>query len=588
MEQWMRDLPLTPKRGQITDINGIVLADTSTSYKIFVRPRAVTDPAAVSRLLSKELNIEYSKLYDRITTSKVSEITVANNVDRDTMLKITDADLLGIYISESILRYYPYGDFLTQVLGYVNVDGNGQEGLEKYLEKYLFGEYGYALTEADLIGTELNNDVRFIDPVDGYNVSLTIDYYIQSFAEAAVTDAMLKANAKSASCMVMDVNTGAILALANAPSFDLNHIPRNNIAELFQGSKNHCVTDVFEPGSIFKILTSAAVIESNSFSNNKTFFCPGYRIVDGQRIKCWKTKGHGSQTFAEGIKNSCNCVFMDSALALGTDKFYDFFDKFGLTRKTGLDMYGESRSILIPREQVKTVDLVRIGFGQAIAVSPLQLLTAVAASINGGRLYQPYITDSVYDKNGNIILQKYPILKTNNIVSGETSRLLCEYLEAVVKEGSGKMAYVDGYRIGGKTGTAQKYVDGRIAQGKYISSFIGFAPADNPQYVMLMMVNEPVGAYYGSIVAAPYAKYMFENIFARFDIRPDPALRDPKYNVYFEMPDLRGMKYADALAMLRAKGLAYEMEGEGDIVVYQLPAPGSRINRYTTALVEFN
>ena len=584
-EQWMRDLPVTPIRGKIIDANGIVLADSSTLYDIYVRPNSVKNADNVARLLADVLGIQYEKLYEKITSARVSEITIAKNVTRDKTVEIVTSELSGIYVSENILRYYNYGNFLTQLLGYVDYDKHGQEGLEKYFDKYLYGVNGYSLTETDLVGRDINAPTSYIPAINGQNVNLTIDYYIQSLAESAVNDAMLRHKAQSASCIVMNVNTGAVLAMANAPNFDLNDIPRNDIATLYTGSKNHIVGDVIEPGSTFKILTAAAAIEEGIVTDASAYYCGGNRIVDGQKIKCWKTAGHGSQNFATAVKNSCNCCFMDCALGLGTDTFYGYLDKFGLFRKTGIELYGESMGISIKAENVKNVDLARIGFGQAIAVTPLQLVTAAAAAVNGGKLMQPYIVSSIYDEtSGKITYNNSPRIN-HTVVSEATSKKLREYLEGVVSDGSGKNAYVNGYRIGGKTGTAQKYVNGAIARGKYVSSFLGFAPADKPEYIMLMIVDEPdTGVYYGSIVAAPYANYVFSNLFAHFNVAP--ANFDASYDVEFEMPDLYGDGQSEVFAKFKALNLAYECEGEGK-AVYQIPAAGSLINKYTTVYVRF-
>ena len=588
-EQWMRDLPITPSRGKILDCNGVVLANSSTLYSVYLRPNSTPDKAAAAAVLSRILELDYDKLYTKFTTTRVSEITVSKSVEHDKMLEIVEADVMGIYISENILRYYPYGDFLTQILGYTNADRRGQEGLEKYYDNYLYGLEGYALTEADLTGRELSASTRYIPSVAGHDVTLTIDYYLQALAESAVEDAMERHKALSASCILMNAKTGAILALANAPSFDLNNVPRDNIIELYTGAKNHILTDVIEPGSTFKIVTAAAALEEHVATEKSTYYCGGNRIVDGQKIKCWKTRGHGSQTFGEAVKNSCNCCFMDCALGLGTERFYSYLSKFGLFEKTGIALSGESAGIAIAKDSVKNVDLARIGFGQAIAVTPLQLITAAAAAVNGGKLMQPYIVSNIFDSaSGKLAYTCSPTVK-NTVISEHTSAELRGYLEGVVSEGGGKNAYVDGYRIGGKTGTAQKYMNGAIAQGKYVSSFIGFAPADNPEYIMLMIVDEPsAGVYYGSIVAAPYANYIYSNLFKHFGIEAQANDKDAAYNTYFEMPDITGMSYADACSTLRVLGISYEIEGEGGTVSYQLPVTGSLINKYTTAFIRFD
>ena len=586
VSQWTRDLPLEARRGTIVDRNGVVLADTSTLYTLYVRPRAITSVDEVCRGISEVLDINYEKLKDKISGKMVSEITIAKKLTKTQMLEIVDKNISGIYFSEDTLRYYPYGNFMTQILGYTNVDGDGQEGLELYLDKYLSGVDGVILTESDLTGIELEgSSVSYIPGIDGFDVTLTVDVAIQGFAESAVYRAISEHNAESASCIVMNTQTGAILAMANAPGFNLNSPPREDVSLLYENMKNRTITDVYEPGSTFKILTMAMALQEGKVTENSTFYDPGYRIVDGQRIKCWRTIGHGSQTFAEGVKNSCNSVFMDLALSVGVSKTYDYYEKFGLNQKTGIDMKGEAKGLLLSKSSVKNVDLARMGFGHAVAVTPIQLVAATSSAVNGGRLMTPYICEKITDNDGRIVYLANPKLK-NTTISKETSKTVAKLLEEVVSEGSGKLAYVDGYSIGGKTGTAQKYKNGSIAQGCYVSSFLGFAPVDNPQYTILFIVNEPKnGVYYGSLVAAPYVGEIFSNIFNHFDIPKDPNLMADDYYEYFEMPDLIGLTYGEVNRVMKGLGLPFELDGEG-VVTKQIPEAGSKTNKYTVGYIK--
>ena len=406
---------------------------------------------------------------------------------------------------------------------------------------------------------------------------LTIDFKLQSFAEKAVNDAVMTYSPKAASCLMMNADTGEILAMASAPTFDLNDIPRNDLSSLLAGSKNLLVTDVYEPGSTFKILTSAIGIETGVIKDS--YYCPGYKVVDGQRIKCWRSIGHGSQDFAHGIMNSCNCVFMDIALSAGTSTMYDYFEKFGLTGKTGIDVSGEGRSIMLAEESVKTVDIARIGFGQAIAVTPIQLATAVASVINGGKLVTPYVLDSVYTEDGKLAYRNVPQIK-GTTVSESTSDQMREYLYGVVEEGGGKNAYVEGYKIGGKTGTAQKYSNGAIDRGAYVSSCIGLTEINGERIICLMIVDEPQGyVYYGSIVAAQLVGQIFRSTFAYYGIEPQLSADDIPQAVV--MPDINGVSATEACAALRNAGLTYEVAGEGGSVVYQFPAAGANIDENT-------
>ena len=410
-----------------------------------------------------------------------------------------------------------------------------------------------------------------------------MDTKIQAFAEDAVRTAYTEWGAKNAYMIVMDVNTGGIAAMASAPSYDNNDPPRDDMTLLNALSKNKMIVDVYEPGSTFKIFTTAAALEAGVVTTSDRFFCPGYRIVDGQRIKCWRTIGHGSQDLSEGVMNSCNCVFMDLAGRLGVETFYDYLEKFGFGQKTGVDFYGESRGLLMNEASVKTVDLARIGFGQAVAVTPLQLITGVCAAVNGGILYEPYFASRITDTAGNRVLEREPEA-VRRVVSETTSATLRTLLTRVVAEGGGSKAGVAGYAIGGKTGTAQKYAGGAIAQGKYVSSFVGFAPADDPQYAVLMIVDEPSGyTYYGSIVAAPYAGRTFERLFEYLSV--PPASSEPVE--YTEMPELSGMTAAEAKAALKDAGLNFETAGEGETVVSAIPAAGEKLPRGDVVLVRF-
>ncbi len=573
-EQWYRDLPLEAPRGKILDTNGEVLADNRNVYTVYVRPRAVRDFDAVSRVLANELALDYSKLYDKLSGTFVSEITVMRQVEEDVAERIRAHELDGIYFTVDSTRNYPGGSRLEQVLGFTNIDNIGQNGLEGYYDKYLSGIDGVALTPTDMQGIRLDGDTtKYVPAIPGCDMTLTVDANIQSFAETAVTSAQLEWNSKSASMIVMDVNTGGILAMASAPSYDNNEPPRNDINLLNALSKNKMIVDVYEPGSTFKIFTTAIALANGVVSDSDRFYCPGYRMVDGQRIKCWRSIGHGSQTLDEGVMNSCNCVFMDLAQRVGTEKLYEGLRNFGFGQKTNVDFYGESRGILMNEASVKTVDLARIGFGQAVAVTPLQLITGVCAAVNGGILYEPYFVSSIDSCDGlNVYTREKK--EVRRVIDEETSVKLRGMLEKVVSSGGGKKAGVAGFTVGGKTGTAQKYEDGHIAQGKYISSFVGFAPADNPRYAVLMIVDEPDSyAYYGSIVAAPYAGKVFENLFAYVGMAP--TTEAPQATV--PMPDVVGLSLSEALRRLKEAGLQCEIAGDTDNILGTMPAAGTLV-----------
>ncbi len=581
-QQWYRDLPLEAPRGNIYDCNGKVLADNENVYAVYVRPRAVKDFDAVTKVLAENLSLDYDKLHEKLTTTHVSEITVMRRVEESVAEKIRDARLDGIYFTVDSKRNYPGKNRLEQVLGFTNIDNVGQNGLEGYYDKYLSGIDGFALTQADMQGNQLDGtSIRYIPPVPGCSMTLTIDTEIQAFAETAVDGAKTEFASKSASMIVMDVNTGGILAMASTPSYDNNDPPRDDIDLLNALSKNKMIVDVYEPGSTFKIFTTAIALENNAAHTSDRFYCPGYRMVDGQRIKCWRSIGHGSQTLSEGVKNSCNCVFMDLAQRTGTAKLYEGLRAFGFGEKTNVDFYGESRGILMNEQSVKTVDLARIGFGQAVAVTPLQLITGVCAAVNGGTLYKPYFVSEVVSSDGKTVYTHTPE-KVRSVISESTSATLRDMLEKVVSEGGGKKAGVNGFKIGGKTGTAQKYENGHIAQGKYISSFVGFAPADNPKYAVLMIVDEPSGyTYYGSLVAAPYAGRVFENLFAYKGMLP--AASDDVKTVI--MPDLTDMSLTEALRKLKELSLQCEIAGNTDKILSVMPMPGTEIPEGDVVLI---
>lgn len=587
-DQWTRDLPLKAPRGEIVDANGIPLTENMSLYSIYVRPNSVKNPESVARAFSRYLGGEYQYYLDKITSKKVSEITIAKQVPKKIMQGLASCNLDGVYYSTDIKRYYPYGDVMSQVIGFTNVDCQGQTGIEAYYNKYLKGIDGKKLTETDLIGKQINGGNLYIPAVEGCEVRLTIDLNIQRFIEKIVKDTYIKKSAKRVSCIVLNPKNSEILAMCEAPSFDLNDVPRGNVDELFALSKNNLISSVYEPGSTFKILTSAIGIENNSLPANHTYFCNGSKMVDGQKIRCWKPKGHGSQSFSDGVKNSCNCVFMEMALATGVKTYYDYLHKFGVLEKTGVDMVGEASALFLKPDAVKNVDLARIGFGQAIAVTPLALLNSVATVINGGLNHTPHIVSSIYDHNLKKTVYNFTETNERRVISQSTTNTLIPMLERVVTEGSGKPCYIPGYKIGGKTGTAQKYENGAIASGKYVSSFVGFAPLDNPEYLVLFIVDEPQGLYYGSQVCAPPVGELFQNIFNYKSVYPHFSELDKLViGEKFEMPDLIGMSYEEAKYLLYKLGLYYEYEGDGDTVKDQYPAKGTVIDKRYSVMMYF-
>lgn len=581
-EQWYRDLPLAAGRGIIYDRTGNTIADNMTVYTVYVRPGSVTEPERVAEVLSDELGADKAKLEEKIRLRAVSEITVRKNVDAVTGEKLINLGLDGVYFSADYKRCYAYPEFLAQVVGFTDADNVGQNGLEGYYDKYIKGIAGSELVQSDNGGKEIATLERFyIPPVKGANVYTSLDINIQAYCEQAVYAATEEWKAKGATVAVMRANDGGIIAMAQSPSYSLDDLPRDDVEKLNAYSKNKMIVDVYEPGSTFKIFTTAIAIENGVVNDNSRFFCAGHRMVDGQRIRCWRSRGHGSQNLAEGVKNSCNCVFMDLALRLGTDKLYSGLKSFGFGAKTGVDFFGESSGLMMNSMKVKSVDLARIGFGQAIAVTPVQMLVGVCEAVNGGKKVSPHFVEKIaYDDGKTLYEFSSPDIR---IIGERTSAEMRTLLENVVKEGSGKKASVTGYRIGGKTGTAQKYENGHIATGKYVSSFVGFAPADDPEYVILMTVDEPSsGAYYGSIVAAPYVGDIFSKIFAYEQIAPTDNAEKIEY---IDMPELTDKSVDYALNELKKLGLYVECAGDGDTVISTLPLSETKVKKGDVVLI---
>ena len=521
IDQWTRELPVTAVRGKIVDRNGVTLVSNAQSYAVYIRCRLLKDPASAAKILAETLGMNESALYQKIITHSSSEITVKKGVSKESISKLMSHDISGVYFTTDNTRVYPYGDALCSILGYTSIDGAGQSGLERKYDEYLKGYNGEILYESDLVGYDLGGKTaKYIRATNGLNLKLTVDYEIQRICEAVTDEAMAEYSPKSASVIVLDPSNGEILALSQKPSFDLNSVPRDNLVELHKLSRCGVISDSYEPGSTFKVLTAAANIEEylkgnpDAFSPDHIFSSSRYRIVDGKKVKCWSTHAngkHSNENLAAALNNSCNPCFVDIALSLGKEKMYDYVSAFGYGKATGVDYGGEAIGMLLPESAVKNGDLARISFGQPIAVTPLQLACATSAAINGGVYYEPHFVSEIYDERG-MIAEKIPSKAKNRVISEQASEILAGYLEGVVRDGSGKQAYIDGYRVGGKTGTAQKYENGVIAHGKYVMSFVGFFPASNPKYLALAIVDEPIGGQYGSTVAAPLVKKIFEGI----------------------------------------------------------------------------
>ena len=580
--QWTQDVPVAAHRGTILDTNGNVLAQSASADTVILRPKQIDDPDGVADNLSRILEMDRQSVYEKATDTSKSEVWLKRQITRSQAEEIKALDYDGVLFTADVKRYYPNKALLTQVLGFTSVDGEGLSGIEKEYNKYLAGKQGRIIAETDKNGNELayGNEL-YVEPVDGYNVVMTVDSVIQSFLEKSCTEAYENTQAESVQGIVMDPDTGQILAMANIMGYDLNDPPRDDQELLEELSRNRTTADVYEPGSTFKIITLAAALDSGAVTMDSTFDCAGSYVVDGEKIKCWSTTPHGHQNIFEAAQHSCNPCFMQMGLGMGLETFYDYIDAFGFGQKTGIDYPADQAGIVMDEKYVKNVDLARIAFGQSIAVTPLQLVSAVSAAVNGGYLYEPYLVERLEDAQGNIIQEYEPTMK-RQVISAETSQNMREILQSVVDVGSGKNAKIEGYSVGGKTGTAQKYENGAIADGKVIASFIGFAPADDPEYVVMILVDEPkTSVTFGSVVAAPYVKEVLEQTLHYANVQPDAT---EGVFEYADVPNVLGIDAQDAAAVLESQGFSCTVMGEGE-VTGQLPGAGENVIVGTTVVV---
>lgn len=522
-----RERQIKAARGKILDAGGVVLAGNKSVCTISVIHNQIEDPEGVIAMLVKELDLPEERVRKRV--EKYSSIEkIKSNVDKETGNRILAYGYAGVKVDEDYKREYPYDDLASKVLGFTGGDNQGIIGLETVYDDYLQGQDGTILTTTDARGVEVDNiGEERIEPVAGNNLRLSLDANIQLFAAQAAEKAYLQKDADSVSILVMNPKDGQMFAMVDYPEFNLNQ-PFELTEEyreyagteeeqdyLNQMWRNHCINDTYEPGSTFKIITSAAALEEGVVSLEDRFHCPGYIIVEDRRIRCHKTTGHGAESFVEGIENSCNPVFINVGLRIGADRFYDYFDQFGLLTKTGIDLPGEAATIMHKRENIGLVELATISFGQSFQITPIQLAATVSSIINGGNRVTPHFGVQVEDASGNCI-EKFSYEQKEGICSSETSEKMRYLLEKVVSEGGGNKAYIEGYSIGGKTATSQTLPR---SANRYISSFLGFAPADDPQVLVLVIIRNPSGIYYGGTIAAPVAKEIFENILPYLELQ---------------------------------------------------------------------
>ena len=520
-----RERKIKAARGKILDRNGVVLADNKSVCTISVIHNQIKEPEAVIAMLVKELGISEEKVRKRV--EKYSSLEkIKSNVDKETGNRILAYGYAGVKVDEDYKRYYPYGTLASKVLGFTGADNQGILGLEVKYDEYLQGTNGKILTLTDARGIEIENAGESrLEPVNGYDLCLSLDRNIQMYCEQAAKKVCTKKSADSVSVIVMNPQNGELMAMVNYPEFDLND-PFTLVGDTGESVsaeekqnllnkmwRNQCISDTYEPGSTFKIITAAAALEEGVVKLDDAFFCPGYKIVEDRSIRCARTRGHGAETFETGIMNSCNPVFMELGERLGAENFVGYFKQFGLLSKTNIDLPGEAGTIMHKTENIGPVELATISFGQSFQIPPIQLVTTVSSIINGGTRVTPHFGVSVQDADGNTV-KTFSYETHENICTAETSETMRYLLEKVVSEGTGKNAKIEGFSIGGKTATSQTLPR---SDHKYISSFLGFAPADNPQVLVLVVINNPQGIYYGGTIAAPVAKEIFENILPYLD-----------------------------------------------------------------------
>ncbi len=612
IEQQTREIPIEPKRGTIYDRNMKELAVSVTKYTVWCKPVEVKDKKSAATQVAEILDKEYEDIYKKVNKKNMALVKIERWIDDEKATKIREAKIPGIWVAEDNQRYYPYGNFASYVLGHTSSDSQGIAGIEMQYDKYLKGQAGKLIVSTDASGREIPRGMeQYYEPVQGKGLVLTIDEVIQHYTEKAVQKAYEINNAKRVTVVAMDPKTGDILSLASKPDYDPND-PRTPIYPYYQEEldkysekdkiqgyykmwRNPAISDTYEPGSTFKLITSSSGLEENVIKENDKFTCTGGVTIKGQRIKCWRHyRPHGEQSFKEGVQNSCNPVFIEVGNRLGVSKLYDYIEGFGFMDKTNIDLPGEAKGILYNEKNVGPVELATISFGQSISVTPIQLITAISSIANDGNRMEPRFVKAYTDNQGNVIEEIKPT-KVKQVISEETSKKMMDIVESVVSQGSGKAAYIPGYRIGGKTGTAQKVIDGRYAQGKYICSFIGIAPTDNPQIVVLAIVDEPTGvSAFGSTTAGPIVKEIMNDALPYLGVEPKYSEEEKEE---FEknkvtVPDVRDLAIEDAVKALEDVNLIPNLDTDIEIpkgtkVIDMFPKPGIKVDEESSIALYF-
>lgn len=580
---WSRNLPIGADRGLITDRNGVVLAENITTTSLVVVPNQIKDKETTARKLSEILNTNYEDMLAHLTkkTSIERIHPEGRKLSFDIADKINSLNFDGVYLLKESKRNYPYKNLLSHVLGYVGIDNQGLSGIELQYDNYLKGEDGSIKYYSDGFGKKLEKATIYNSPQSGMNVALTIDINIQEAIENELDNVVTKYNPEQALIVVANPKTGEIYGMSSRPNFNPNEYSKYNLETI---NRNLPIFNTYEPGSTFKVITLASSIQEKTINLfEDKYYDSGSINVSGSRIKCWKHGGHGSQTFLQVVENSCNPGFVIMGEKLGKERLMDYIKKFGFGEKTGIDLSGEENGILFDIDKMGPVETATTAFGQGVSVTPIQQVMGVSAAINGGNLYTPYLVSSISNANTlDTVLVNKPKLK-RNIISEESSKMVRYALESVVAKGTGRNAYLNGYRVGGKTGTAQKVKDGRYMDGNYILSFIGFMPANDPEVVVYVAVDNPKGVVqYGGTVAAPIAKRVLESCASALNIKKSKSDIEREYELwdikYYEVPNVIGMTKKEAR---NAIGINYQIEysGVGEKIVYQSPKEGEFVKQ---------
>ena len=577
---WSRNLPIEGSRGNIYDSNLEILASNTTTTSLVLIPNQIQEKERAVKELAKILNVSEkemkSHVYKKTSIERVHP--EGRKLSFEVADKINALNIDGIYLVKESKRNYIYGKNLCHVLGYVGIDNQGLSGLELKYNKYLTAKYGSIKYFSDAKGNKLKLNEIYEKPTDGLNLQLTINNKIQQSVERELNNAVTKYNPEHAIAIAMDPNNGEILAMSSRPNFDPTNYQNYSTEEI---NRNLPIWMNYEPGSTFKIITLAASLEEDTIDLQKDHFYDGGSIrVANAKIKCWKSGGHGAETFLEVVENSCNPGFVVMGQKLGKERLFDYIDKFGFGKKTGIDLNGEATGILFNINDVGPLELATTAFGQGVSVTPIQQITAVSAAINGGYLYKPHVVKALLEPETNSVVKTYKKTLVRKVISEDTSKEVAMALESVVQNGTGRNAFIDGYRVGGKTGTAQKVKDGQYMAGNYIVSFIGFMPADNPKIVVYVAIDNPKGVIqYGGTVAAPIAKSILEDAINILDIKKDNNAKEKKYQIwdkkYVKVPNLLGKKFSEVKNKLT--NFEVEYTGSGDKIIFQSPNGGERV-----------